>query len=86
MTDNDAAILHGEVAALQAVLISVLRKLSAELRDMTKDFCAACDEAETILTGLALRLGPEPASLTSITALRVLEEIRGGVLERGDCR
>ena len=85
MTDSDAAILHGEVAALQAVLISVLRKLSAERPDMTQDFCAAFDEAETVLTGLAVRLGAEPASLTTITALRVVEEIRAGVLERGAC-
>ena len=85
MTDSDAAILHGEVAALQAVLISVLRKLSTERPDMRQDFCAAFDEAETVLTGLAVRLGAEPASLTSITALRVVEEIRGGVLERDDC-
>lgn len=85
MTEADAAILHGEVAALQAVLISVLRKLSGERPDMTRDFCAAFDEAEMILTGLAVRLGSEPTSLTTITALRVLEEIRGGVLEHGDC-
>jgi hypothetical protein len=85
VTESDAAILHGEVAALQAVLISILRKLSAERPDMTQDFCSAFDEAETILTGLAVRLGSEPSSLTTITALRVLEEIRGGVLERGVC-
>ena len=85
MTDSDAAILHGEVAALQAVLISVLRKLSMERPDMRQDFCAAFDEAESVLTGLAVRLGAEPASLTTITALRVVEEIRGGVLERGVC-
>ena len=85
MTDSDAAILHGEVAALQAVLISVLRKISAERPEFTQVFCAAFDEAETILTGLAVKLGPEPSSLTTINALRVVEEIRGGVLENGAC-
>ena len=46
---------------------------------------AIVDEAETVLTGLAVKLGAEPASLTTITALRVVEEIRAGVLERGAC-
>ena len=85
MTDTDAIILHAEVAALQAVLISVLRKLAHERPETIRDFCAAFDEAETVLTGLAVRLGDEPSSVTTINALRVVEEIRSGVLKPNAC-
>ena len=85
MTDDDSAILHGEVAALQAVLISVLRKLSGERPEMVQDFCGAFDEAEAVLTGLAIKLGAAPSSVTTINALRVVEEIRAGVLEGDAC-
>lgn len=81
--DDDAAILHAEVAALQAVLISVLRSLARDQPDLVDRFCAAFDEAESVLTGLALRSNHGNAGRTTIDALRVVEEIRAGVL-RGD--
>jgi hypothetical protein len=83
MTDADAAVLHAEVAALQAVLISVLRKLTARRPDLTERFSEAFDEAETILAGLAVNFGQEQASITTLDALRVVEEIRAGVLRDG---
>jgi|GEM_PF-2882833 len=73
MTDADAAVLHAEVAALQAVLISVLRKLTAQRPDLKKHFAEAFDEAETILAGLAVNFGGEPTSITTLDALRVVE-------------
>jgi hypothetical protein len=80
MGETDAAVLHAEIAAVQAVLISVLRKLTAQRPDLEEQFREAFDEAETILSGLAVALSQQPSSVTTINALRVVEEIRAGVL------
>jgi hypothetical protein len=80
MDTSDAAVLHAEVAAVQAVLISVLRKLTAQRPDLEGRLREAFDEAEIILAGLAVNLGEQPTSITTLNALRVVEEIRLGVL------
>jgi hypothetical protein len=80
MNSEDAAILHAEVAALQAVLISLLRRVASERPDRTPLLCAAFDDADTVLTGLAVQLGGEVSGPTTLNALRVVDEIRSGVL------
>ena len=85
MTEQDAAVLHAEVAALQAVIISVLRRLVAMNRDIAPLLCESFDEAESVLTGLAFKLAGEAASSTTLEAMRVVEEIRSGVLRDEDC-
>ena len=70
---------------MQAVLISVLRRVAARNSDLAPLLCDAFDEAETILTGLAVRLGEAASGYTTLEALRVVEEIRSGVLRDGDC-
>ena len=86
MTEDDAAVLHAEMAALQAVLIAVLRRVATNDVQLTQLLCAAFDEAETVLTGLAVQLGGGISGPTTLSALRVVEEIRSGVLEGGACR
>lgn len=81
MTDRDAAVLHAEAAALQAVLISVLRKLTIHRPDLDEPLREAFTEAETILADLAVNFGRERRSITTLDALRVVEEIRDGVLK-----
>ena len=85
MTEDDAAVLHAEMAALQAVLIAVLRRVATNDPQLTQSLCAAFDEAETVLTGLAVQLGGGISGPTTLSALRVVEEIRSGVLEAGAC-
>lgn len=80
MGSEDAAILHAEVAALQAVLISVLRRAASEHSDLLPLLCAAFDDADTVLTGLAVQFGGEVSGPTTLSALRVVDEIRSGVL------
>ena len=80
MNSEDAAILHAEVAALQAVLISVLRRAASEQPQLTSLLCAAFDDADSVLTGLAVQLGGEISGPTTLNALRVVDEIRSGVL------
>ena len=85
MTEDDAAVLHAEVAALQAVLIAVLRRVAGNAPNLTQELCAAFDEAATVLTGLAVQLGGGISGPTTLSALRVVEEIRSGVLDGGAC-
>lgn len=78
MTEADEAMVKAEVLALQAVLISVFRRLASDRPDLAPLFCRAFDEAETILAGVAVKMaGPAEATLG---ALRVIEEIRVGVI------
>lgn len=80
MESEDAAILHAEVAALQAVLISLLRRAAAGQPEVLQMLCAAFDDADSVLTGLAVQLGGEASGPTTLDALRVVDEIRSGVL------
>lgn len=80
MSSDDAATLHAEMAALQAVMMSLLRKLAHEHPELTPSFCAAFDEAEDVLMGLAMKIGLEEATGTTMSALRVVEDLRRGTL------
>lgn len=80
MTEADASILKAEVVALQAVLISVLRRMASDRADLAPLFCQAFDEAETILSGVAVKLGLDAPMETTVGALRILEEIRNAVI------
>jgi hypothetical protein len=80
MTEADAAVLKAEVVALQAVLISVFRRMVSDRSELAPLFCQAFDEAETILSGVAEKLGLEAPLETTVGALRIVEEIRRGVI------
>ena len=80
MGSKDAAILHAEVAALQAFLNSPLRFSASEQPDFTPLLCSAFDDADTVLTGLAVQFGGGISGTTTLSALRVVDEIRSGVL------
>lgn len=83
---EEAAAVRAELVALQATVISVFRRLVEDRPDLAPSFCRAFDEAETILAGVAVKMGIEAAVETSIEALRVLEEIRAGVIrDEGRC-
>ncbi len=80
MTEADASILKAEVVALQAVLISVLRRMASDRSDFGPLFCQAFDEAETILSGVAVKLGLDAPMETTLGALRIIEELRTAVI------
>ena len=80
MDADDFRTLQAEMLAVQAVLMSVFRTLAREDPALSKLFCAAFDEAETILGGVATRLGMEPALATTTEALTVIEELRRAVI------
>lgn len=87
ISDADAAVLRAEVVALQAVVISVLRRLAIAQPNLNRDFCQAFDEAETILAGVAVKMGLKAPAESTIGALRVLEELRVAVIrDESACR
>ncbi len=80
MNDSDLRDVQAEVIAIQAVLIAVFRQLARQDRGLAPMFVAAFDEAETIMSGVAIKLGMEPMLGTSTAALTVIEELRRAVM------
>jgi hypothetical protein len=76
--DSDLVTLHAEILAVQAALIAISRRLAATHPDLGAAFCAAFQDAETIMSGLALRL--DLPSEATLEALRILGEIRAAVI------
>ncbi len=86
MTDADAEVLRAEVVALQAVLISVFRRIATDRPEFTPLFCKAFDEADTILGGVSEKLGLEAPIETTVGAMRIVDELRSAVLrDRSVC-
>ena len=82
--DSDLVTLHAEILAVQAALIAVSRRLAAAQPDLGPAFCAAFEDAETILSGLAMRL--DLPSEATLEALRILAEMRDAVIhDEGLC-
>lgn len=87
MDEAEANVVKAEVIALQAVLMSVFRRLSQDRADLAPLFCQAFDEAETILAGLAVRMGLQAPIESMMGAMTVLEEFRRAVLgDESACR
>jgi hypothetical protein len=87
MTGTDDAVVKAEVIAIQAVLISVFRRMAADRPELAPVFCSAFDEAETILAGVAVKMGLEAPAESTLGALRVIEELRRAVIrDESVCR
>ncbi len=80
MNQAEAEIVGAEVVALQAVLIAVLRRLAQDRPDLSPLLCQSFEEAEAILTGVAVRVGLDAPLASTVGALRVVEEIRDAVI------
>jgi hypothetical protein len=80
MTDADEKVIKAEVIALQAVLIAVFRRMATDKPDLAPLFCRAFDDAETILAGVAVKIGLEAPPETTLGALAVIEELRSAVI------
>jgi hypothetical protein len=77
---SDAAVVRAELVALQAVLIAVFRRLAQDAPELAPTLCLAFDDAESILTGVSMRMGIEDPDRSAVAALRIVEEIRSGVI------
>ena len=77
--DSDLVTLHAEILAVQAALIAISRRLAVTHPELGPAVCAAFQDAETIMSGLPLRLDlPSDATLE---ALRILAEMRDAVIQ-----
>ncbi len=87
MSEADEAVLKAEVVALQAVLMSIFRRLATDRPEFAPLLCQAFDEAETILSGVAERIGMEAPLEATVGALRIIEELRAAVIrDPGACQ
>ncbi len=80
MGESDLKDVQAEVIAIQAVLIAVLRQLARQDSGLAPLFAAAFEEAESMMCGVAIKLGMEPMLGTSTAALAVIEELRQAVM------
>lgn len=80
MTEADEKVVKAEVIALQAVLIAVFRRMASDRPDLAPLFCRAFDDAETILSGVAVKIGLDAPPETTLDALKVIEELRAAVI------
>ena len=87
MTEADELVVKAEIIALQAVLIAVFRRLASDRPEFSKLFCQAFDEAETILAGVAVKVGLDAPQPTTLAALAVIDELRAAVIrDESVCR
>jgi len=76
--DTDLVTLHAEVLAVQAALIAISRRIAAADPALGPAFCAAFEDAESTMAGLAMRL--DLPTEATIEALRILAEMRDAVI------
>jgi hypothetical protein len=76
---DDLKDVQAEVIAIQAVLIAVFRRMGSRYPELSELFKDAFGEAETIMSGVAVRTGMEPVLGTTTAALTVIEELREAV-------
>ena len=79
--------MRSELIALQALMIGTLKRLAAEEPALGGTICRAFEEAESILTGLSVKMGVDTPIESTVGALKVVEEIRAAVIRDEDlCR
>ena len=79
-SEAEAGALRAEIVALQAVIMSVFRRLATDRPELAATFCQAFDEAETILSGVAEKMGLDAPIESTVGALAVIDELRRAVI------
>lgn len=62
------------------MLIAVCRRLARERPELGPLICSAFDDADRIVSSLAVRLGVQVPPETTLGPLRVIEELRAAVI------
>ena len=78
--EAELALVQAEAIAIQAVLIAVFRRMARERPELGPLFCAAFDDAETLMSGVAMKLGTTAPAETTLGTLRVIDELRAAVI------
>lgn len=80
-------VVQAEAVALQAVLIAVCRQLIGGRPELAGAFCQAFDEAENLMSGVAIAMGAEAAIESTVGALDVIGQMRSAVIrDESVCR
>lgn len=77
--------VQSEVIAIEAVLIAVFRRLANADSRMAQLLCDSFDEAETVMSGLAVKHGLEEVLDTTTAAMGIVEELRKAVVPNRVC-
>lgn len=78
---------QAEAVALQAVTIALCRRLLAARPDLAPVFCEAFDDAERLMSGIAVKIGTSAPVEVTVGALGVIEQIRTAVIsDESVCR
>ena len=72
--------VQSEVIAIEAVLIAVFRRVARADTQVAKLLGNAFDEAETVMSGLAVKHGMEEVLHTTTAAMTIIEELRQAVI------
>jgi hypothetical protein len=84
--DADFPNLHAELLAVQAVVIALARRLARHDPALGRVVCAAFEDAESLMTGVAVRLGADASPASTLGALRVIAEMRdAAILDESVC-
>jgi hypothetical protein len=71
---------QSEVIAIEAVLIAVFRRFAKADARMARLLRDSFDEAETVMSGLAVKHGLEAVLETTTAAMAIVEELRKAVV------
>jgi hypothetical protein len=77
---NTLQEVQPEVIAIEAVLIAVFRRVARADPRMANLLGEAFDEAETVMSGLAVKHGMEQLLHTTTAAMTIIEELRQAVI------
>jgi hypothetical protein len=84
---TELEVLQAEAIAVQAVLVALCRRLVRADPTLADAVCQAFEEAETIMSGLAVRIGIDAPMANTIGALHILEELRDAAIgDEARCR
>lgn len=79
--------VQAESVALQAVVIALCRQILEARPELAPAFCAAFDDAERLMQGIAVRIGTDAPREVTVGALGVIEQIRAAIIrDESVCR
>ncbi len=81
--DAEAEInaVQAESVALQAVVIALSRQTLEARPELAPAFCAAFEDAERLMQGIAVRIGTDAPREVTVGALAVIEQIRAAIIQ-----
>ena len=78
---------QAEAVALQAVMIALCRRLLSARPDLAPVFCEAFEDAERLMSGIAVKIGASAPVEVTVGALGIIEQIRTAVIsDESVCR